>query len=91
MINKNFPISLIEDEPSGAGFLPMITDGEEPIELKEEETKNLPMVALRNVVLFPDVILPVTIGRKKSLAAVRNAYKNKTFLSVFTQKDAKVE
>ncbi len=91
MINKKFPISLIEDEPNSAGFLPMITDGEETIELKEEETKSLPMVALRNVVLFPDVILPVSLGRKKSLAAVRNAYKNKTFLSVFTQKDAKVE
>ncbi len=91
MINKNFPISLIEDEPNGTGFLPMITNGEETIELKEEETKSLPMVALRNVVLFPDVILPVSLGRKKSLAAVRNAYKNKTFLSVFTQKDAKVE
>ncbi len=91
-ILRHMPFSFSsEDELDNSGFIPMISDQEEQQELKEEEVKNVPMVPLRNMVFFPDVILPVSLGREKSQKAVKNAYKNKTFLAVFTQKDAKVE
>ena len=87
------PLSLsADDELENAGFIPMISDGDEgKVLLEENDTQGIPMVALRNVVLFPDVILPISLGRKKSLLAVKNAYKNKTLLATFTQKDAKEE
>ncbi|MBP5422402.1 MAG: endopeptidase La [Paludibacteraceae bacterium] len=74
-----------------AGFIPLISDGEEPMDLKDSDIENLPLLPLRNVVLFPEVILPVSMGRKKSLLAVKNAYKNKSLVAVFTQRDAKIE
>ena len=86
------PLSFADNELENAGFIPMISDGDEgKIQLEENDTQGIPMVALRNVVLFPDVILPISLGRKKSLLAVKNAYKNKTLIATFTQKDAKVE
>lgn len=88
-----FGTTLFNDdmEAEETGFIPLISEGEEPLELKESEAENIPILPLRNVVLFPDVVLPVAMGRKKSLMAVKNAYKNKSYLAVFTQKDAKVE
>ncbi len=80
-----------DDESEGAEIIPVISDGEDHFELQESETENIPILPLRNVVLFPDVVLPISMGRKKSLLAVKNAYKNKSLVAVFTQKDAKVE
>lgn len=82
----------VEEGLSDSGFIPVITDGaEDNLELQEDETNNVPIIPLRNVVLFPGVILPVSLGRKKSLQAVKNAYKNKILIAAFSQKDAKVE
>lgn len=92
MINRN-PFSFSDEDLEENNFIPMITDGsgDETESIKPEDTEDIPLIALRNVVLFPDVIMPVTIGRKKSLMAVKNAYKNKGYLAAFTQKDTRVE
>jgi ATP-dependent Lon protease len=51
----------------------------------------LPLLPLRNTVLFPGVVLPITVGRDKSIKAVNDAYKADKLVGVVAQKDSDVE
>ncbi len=51
----------------------------------------LPLLPLRNTVLFPGVVLPITVGRDKSIKAVNEAYKADKLVGVVAQKDSAVE
>jgi ATP-dependent Lon protease len=51
----------------------------------------LPLLPLRNTVLFPGVVLPITVGRDKSIKAVNDAYKADKLVGVVAQKDSNVE
>lgn len=75
----------------GSDIFPLITDGDPNFVFSIGEDESLPLLPLRNVVLFPDVVLPVSLGRKRSLNAVKAAYKNNDYLIAFTQKDARVD
>ncbi|MDP9229570.1 MAG: LON peptidase substrate-binding domain-containing protein, partial [Bacteroidota bacterium] len=74
-------------------FIPIIplneTDPEnmDGIEIPGE----LPLLPLRNTVLFPGVVLPITVGRDKSIKAVHDAYKADKLIGVVAQKDSSVE
>lgn len=74
-------------------FIPMINlpDDEEDIELLDELDPSLPLVALRNTVLFPRVIIPITVGRSTSLEAIKAAAKKDKIIGVISQKDQKIE
>jgi ATP-dependent Lon protease len=70
------------------------------IPLNENEGENsadivipseLPLLPLRNTVLFPGVVLPITVGRDKSIKAVNDAYKADKLVGVIAQKDSNVE
>jgi len=72
-------------------FLPILPEDEQseskPVELPAE----LPVIPLRNTVLFPGVVIPITIGRDKSILAVKAAYKSNKLIGVFSQIDANIE
>ena len=51
----------------------------------------LPILPLRNTVLFPGVVIPITVGRDKSIKAVNDAYKADKLVGVVAQKDSNVE
>ncbi len=51
----------------------------------------IPLLPLRNTVLFPGVVLPITVGRDKSIKAVNDAYKGDKLIGVVAQKDSNVE
>lgn len=51
----------------------------------------LPILALRNAVLFPDTIIPITVGREKSVKLVREVYSKDRILGAVAQKDARIE
>ena len=53
--------------------------------------RTLPVLALRNVVIFPGTITPITVSREKSLKLVKALYKSTKIIGTVTQKDAKVE
>ena len=53
--------------------------------------KKFPFFPLRNTVLFPGVVLPITVGRDKSIKAVTDAYKADKLIGVLAQKDSSVE
>src|SRR6476620_1404727 len=73
-------------------FLPII-----PLNEMDEQDKDLvipdslPILPLRNTVLFPGVVLPITVGRDKSIKAVNEAYKVDKLIGVVAQKDANSE
>ena len=52
---------------------------------------NYPFFPLRNTVLFPGVVIPITVGRDKSLKAVNESYKTDKLVGVLAQKDSSVE
>jgi len=74
-------------------FLPIIPlnehegDDGQDIDIPSE----LPILPLRNTVLFPGVVLPITVGRDKSIKAVTEAYKADKLVGVVAQKDSSVE
>ena len=80
-------------EDDDTDFLPIIPMNENDT----EQDKNLvvpeilPLLPLRNTVLFPGVVLPITVGRDKSIKAVNDAYKADKLVGVLAQKDANVE
>ncbi len=71
-------------------FMPIVPLGEE--ELNDEEKGALPVVipviALRNTVLYPNVVLPITVAREKSRKAIAEAEKSGKWLGVIAQKDS---
>src|SRR3954468_3582594 len=56
-----------------------------------EVPKELPLLPLRNTVLFPGVVLPITVGRDKSIKAVNDAYKADKLIGVLAQRDSNIE
>ena len=74
-------------------FLPIIPlnegDQEDPngVEIPDE----IALLPLRNTVLFPGVVLPITVGRDKSIKAVNDAYRGDKLIGVIAQKDSNVE
>jgi ATP-dependent Lon protease len=74
-------------------FLPII-----PLNESDQEDLNgievppeIALLPLRNTVLFPGVVLPITVGRDKSIKAVNDAYKGDKLIGVVAQKDSNVE
>ena len=60
--------------------------------LNENELPDiLPVLALRNAVLFPSTVTPISIGREKSIKLVRDVYKSSKILAAISQRDINVE
>ncbi|QNH64078.1 endopeptidase La [Hymenobacter sp. S2-20-2] len=62
------------------------TDPDQPLDPKDAP-ETLPLLPVRNTVLFPGVVLPVTVTRKKSIRLVRKAYRGNKIVGVVAQKN----
>lgn len=72
-------------------FIPIIADGDDA-DLKNTEVPDvLPLLPLRNTVLFPGVVLPINVGRKKSLKLIQDVYKGSRLLGTVAQKDYTID
>jgi len=76
---------------SDAEFIPIVTDEDEQNVSAFEVPDILPILPLRNTVLFPGVIIPISIGREKSLKLIREVQKSKGVFGAISQKDVKVD
>lgn len=74
-------------------FMPIIPLNESDSETSDDAVipNELPVLPLRNTVLFPGVVIPITVGRDKSIKAVGDAYKADKLIGVVAQKDSAVE
>ncbi len=75
----------------GTEFIPLMTSEDEE-EMNQEETPEiLSILPLRNTVLFPGVVIPITIGRDKSIKLIQDANKADKIIGVISQKDDEIE
>ena len=74
-------------------FMPIIPLNEDEAENTDEISipSELPLLPLRNTVLFPGVVLPITVGRDRSIKAVNDVYRTDKLVGVVAQKDSTVE
>ncbi len=69
-----------------------VMQGEGMVNIEESQLPDsLPILALRNAVLFPGTVYPITIGREKSIRLIEDAEKNNTFIGAVPQNDLAVE
>ena len=81
----------LRDIEAEADLIPlMTTEDEEALEL-EELPELVPILPLKNTVLFPGVVIPITVGRDKSIQLIKDANKGDKVIGVVAQKDQEVE
>lgn len=74
-----------------AELIPLMTPEDEEEINKENLPEELPILPLRNTVLFPGVVIPITAGRDTSIKLINEANGNSKVIGVVSQKDEKVE
>jgi len=78
-----------DDEPD---FVPLFSlEEEEEARQGEVFPDVIPILPLKNTVLFPGIVTPITVGRDKSIRAVQKAYEDNRYIGVLSQKDVKIE
>ncbi len=74
-----------------AEFIPLITAEEEENMNKQVFPEELPILPLRNNVLFPGVVIPITVGRDKSIKLIQDAGRGPKIIGVVSQRDQEEE
>lgn len=72
-------------------LIPLMTPEDEEIINREDVPETLPILPLRNTVLFPGVVIPITAGRDKSIELINDANKGDKIIGVVAQKDEEIE
>jgi ATP-dependent Lon protease len=87
-LGNMFISGMIQDN---SDYIPIIADGDDA-DLKNTEIPDvLPILPLRNTVLFPGVVLPINVGRKKSLKLIQDVYRGSRLLGTVAQKDYTID
>lgn len=88
MFEEIYRHSAAEEDNEGMSIFSI----EEEDDHKDEQyPDSVPVIALKNTVLFPGVVIPINIGRKKSVQAVQKAYQDNKWIGVIAQKDPNQE
>ena len=80
-----------EMEQEGGDLIPLLSSEEEEEINAESLPEELSVLTVRNTVLFPGVVIPVTVGRKKSIKLVKEAYKKGDLIGVVAQENPQIE
>ncbi len=89
MNNDGFGFTeMIENETE---FIPLLSAEDEEQMNAEEVPEILPILPLRNTVLFPGVVIPITVGRDKSIKLIKEYYKGSRIIGAVAQKDLEIE
>lgn len=83
-----FSSEMIDNETE---LIPLITAEDEEQMNAEQTPPELPVLPLRNTVLFPGVVIPITVGRDRSIRLIQDVYRGNRTLGVVSQKDADIE
>jgi ATP-dependent Lon protease len=91
-MDKLFNIKGLSDAiDNDTEFIPLLSSEEEEIMQAEKLPESLPILPLRNTVLFPGVVIPITVGRDKSIRLIRESYRNDRTIGVVAQRDSNIE
>ncbi len=89
---KNIDEFLLTDLSDGDGdIVPIISDGEDGDLEDIDVPDSIPILSLRNTVLFPGVVLPISIGRPRSVQLIKDAYRTDKMVGTVAQKDPDIE
>lgn len=80
-----------DEEGEDPGFVTLMTQDEEDEINKQEFPNEIPILPLRNTVLFPGVVFPITLGRDKAIRLIKDAYKSTKIIGVVAQKDEEID
>jgi len=80
--------NIIDDDTE---FIPLLTSEDEENMNAQQVPKTLAILPLRNTVLFPGVVIPITVGRDKSINLIKDSYKGDKIIGVVSQKDTSIE
>ena len=81
----------VQDIDENSEFIPLMTTEDEKEIIKENLPKTLPILSLRNTVLFPGVVIPITASRDKSIQLIKDANNFNKLIGVVAQKNEKIE
>lgn len=81
----------LQEFDENSELIPLMTPEDEEAINNEELPETLPILSLRNTVLFPGVVIPITAGRDKSIKLINDANKGGKVIGVVAQKDEEVE
>ena len=81
----------LQELDTDAELIPLMTPEDEAEMNSEELPGSLPILPLRNMVLFPGVVIPITAGRDKSIKLINDANGDNKIIGVVAQKDENVE
>src|SRR5574343_319367 len=79
------------DENDTPEYISLLSQEEEDEMNKENLPEALPILPLRNTVLFPGVVIPITVGRDKSINLIKDAYKGSRTIGVVAQVNSAIE
>ncbi|HLT75587.1 MAG TPA: endopeptidase La [Ohtaekwangia sp.] len=86
---KAFPIQLVQEDSDD---LIQLINPEQESDLKPEDLpEELSILPIKNTVLFPGVVIPITVGRQKSIKLVKKAYQGSRIVGVLAQKNSQAE
>lgn len=91
--NQQFFINqaMLGEENDSNDFFSLLSQEEEEEMNKEILPESLPILPLRNTVLFPGVVIPITVGRDKSISLIKDAYKGSKTIGVVAQTNGNIE
>jgi ATP-dependent Lon protease len=72
-------------------LIPIVTDDDNFDQKVFDIPEIIPILPLKNTVLFPGVLIPITVGRQKSMKLIREVYKTNRIIGTLAQKDSKIE
>ena len=92
MDNKDILKEIFGGSQSEVNIIPVMNMETGSHDLKDEELPRLlPILPLRNAILFPNTVIPVTVGRPKSIQLINDVFRSGRLLGAVTQLDAKTE
>ncbi|MEM9143810.1 MAG: endopeptidase La, partial [Bacteroidota bacterium] len=88
---SNFDNMSFHEIDEGSELIPLLTPEDEEQMSNEGLPETLPILPLRNTVLFPGVVIPITAGRDKSIKLIKDANNGSKVIGVVSQKDEETE
>src|SRR6476620_10242482 len=86
---KSLPIQLVQEESDD--LIQMINPEQESELRPEDLPEDLSILPIKNTVLFPGVVIPITVTRQKSIRLIKKAYQGNRIIGVIAQKNKQTE